>query len=108
MARAGPSHASLHRCLAPRGPLLSRRVIFAGPILFGLLGFLFGSIARGGAWLSVLFPVFFGVLDLIAEGADIQSVTVIIISIILAAVGVLLGQLLVRPRWDTEKQRQSG
>jgi hypothetical protein len=45
---------------------------------------------------------------LIAEGADIQSVTVIIISIILAAVGVLLGQLLVRPRWDTEKQRQSG
>jgi len=76
------------------------------PILFALLGFLFGSIARGGAWLSVLFPVFFGILDIVAEGADIQSVTLIIISIILAAVGVLLGQLLIRPRWDTEKQRQ--
>jgi hypothetical protein len=107
MARAGVSHASLQRCLTPRRTLLSARVIF-GPILFGLLGFLFGSIARGGAWLSVLFPVFFGILDLLAEGADIQSVTLIIISIILAAVGVLLGQLLVRPRWDTEKQRQSG
>jgi hypothetical protein len=78
-----------------------------GPVLFGLLGFLFGSIARGGAWLSVLFPVFFGILDIVAEGADLGSVTFIIISIILAAVGVLLGQLLIRPRWDKEKQRQA-
>jgi hypothetical protein len=78
-----------------------------GPILFALLGFLFGSISRGGAWLSVLFPVFFGILDLMFEGADVGSITFIIISIILAAVGVLLGQLLIRPRWDKEKQRQA-
>jgi len=76
-----------------------------GPILFGLLGLLFGSIARGGAWLAVLFPVFFGVLDIATEGPDIESITLIVISIVLAAVGVLLGQLLVRPRWDHEKQR---
>jgi hypothetical protein len=79
---------------------------FGAPILFFLLSFLFGSIARGGAWLSVLFPVFFGVLDIVSEGADIQALTLIIISIVLAAVGVLLGQLLIRPRWDSEKQRQ--
>ena len=76
-----------------------------GPVLFALLGFLFGSIARGGAWLAVLFPVVFGILDIVAEGADIESLTLIVISIILAAVGVLLGQLLIRPRWDKEKQR---
>ena len=76
-----------------------------GPILFGLLGLLFGSIARGGAWLAVLFPVFFGVLDIAVEGADVESITLIVISIVLSAVGVLLGQLLVRPRWDSEKQR---
>jgi len=76
-----------------------------GPVLFGLLGFLFGCIARGGAWLAVLFPVFFGILDIFIEGADVESLTLIVISIILAAVGVLLGQLLVRPRWDKEKQR---
>jgi hypothetical protein len=81
--------------------------MFFGPILFGLLGLLFGSIARGGAWLAVLFPVFFGILDVFTEGADVESLTLIVISIILAAVGVLLGQLLVRPRWDKEKQRQS-
>ena len=78
-----------------------------GPVLFALLGFLFGSIARGGAWLAVLFPVVFGILDIVAEGADIESLTLIVISIILAAVGVLLGQLLIRPRWDKEKQRQA-
>jgi hypothetical protein len=81
--------------------------MFFGPILFGLLGLLFGSIARGGAWLAVLFPVFLGILDVFTEGADVESLTLIVISIILAAVGVLLGQLLVRPRWDKEKQRQS-
>jgi len=81
--------------------------VFFGPILFGLLGFLFGSIARGGAWLSVLFPVFFGILDIVSEGADIQSVTLIVISIILAAVGVLLGQFFFHPPSATEKQRQS-
>ncbi len=74
-----------------------------GPILFGLLGLLFGSIARGGSWLAVLFPVFFGVLDVASEGADVESLTLIVISIVLAAVGVLLGQLLVRPRWDKEQ-----
>ena len=75
-----------------------------GPILFGLLGLLFGSIARGGAWLAVLFPIFFGVLDIATEGPDVESITLIIISIVLAAVCVLLGQLLMRPRWDKEKQ----
>ena len=76
-----------------------------GPVLFGLLGLLFGCISRGGAWLAVLFPVFFGILDVLSEGPDVESLTLIVISIILAAVGVLLGQLLVRPRWDKEKQR---
>lgn len=76
-----------------------------GPILFGLLGLLFGSIARGGAWLAVLFPVFFGVLDVFVEGADAELMTLVVVSIVLSAAGVLVGQVLVRPRLDKEKQR---
>ena len=68
------------------------------PILFFVLGLVFGSVAGKGAWVVVAIPVVFGLLDLLFEGFDVASLIMILLSIALTIVGILLGRALLAPR----------
>ena len=78
------------------------------PIMFFLLGLLFGAIAGRGAWAIIAIPVIFGLLDLSSEGFDVYSLVLILVSVAAAVIGVLVGKMIARRRFQHEPSPGGG
>ena len=66
-----------------------------GFILFFLTGVAFGFAAPGAfAFIALAIPVFFAVMDALANGIDGHLVITFVLAIVLTVVGVVIGRLL--------------
>ncbi len=77
------------------------------PLFFLLAGVLFGALAGKGAWAWVGVVAALGLLDLFGEGVDLFSVVMILVSMVLAGIGVAFGRAMQRQKGTTPGARAS-
>jgi hypothetical protein len=72
------------------------------PLIFLLIGLVFGTFAGRGAWWILAIPVAFFLLDLKSEGFDVHSFLLALVTIGATVLGVLLGKSIARSRFEHE------